>query len=211
MVLLRLVIQTRSHLLSCREATGGSAADTRHAETTQHWAERPLREALQILFGLELADAANLIESGAVYLERRRVASCAAPVRAGSHLRVHLQPKQHALPEKLTIVECAEEFVVCSKPSGVPVHPTVDSLQQNLLWAAAAQLRMRLLPTSRLDEGTSGLVPLARHPTEDATLQENTAQNLVLSPTTADTPSLDNMDSEAVKRRIEFEAGKAKR
>ena len=66
MVLLRLVIQTRSHLLSCREATGGSAADTRHAETTQHWAERPLREALQILFGLELADAANLIESGAV-------------------------------------------------------------------------------------------------------------------------------------------------
>ena len=170
MVLLRLVIQTRSHLLSCREATGGSAADTRHAETTQHWAERPLREALQILFGLELADAANLIESGAVYLERRRVTSCAAPVRAGSHLRVHLQPKQHALPEKLTIVECAEEFVVCSKPSGVPVHPTVDSLQQNLLWAAAAQLRMRLLPTSRLDEGTSGLVPLARHPTAAATL-----------------------------------------
>ena len=170
MVLLRLVIQTRSHLLSCREATGGSAADTRHAETTQHWAERPLREALQILFGLELADAANLIESGAVYLERRRATACAAPVRAGSHLRVHLQPKQHALPEKLTIVECAEEFVVCSKPCGVPVHPTVDSLQQNLLWAAAAQLRMRLLPTSRLDEGTSGLVPLARHPTEAATL-----------------------------------------
>ena len=60
--------------------------------------------------------------------------------------------------------------MVCSKPSGVPVHPTVDSLQQNLLCAAAAQLRMRLLPTSRLDEGTSGLVPLARHPTEDATL-----------------------------------------
>ena len=92
---------------------------------------------------------------------------------AGSQLRVHLQLKQHALPEKLTIVECAEEFVVCCKPSGVPVHPTVDSLQQNLLWAAAAQLRMRLLPTSRLDEGTSGLVRtacLARPVTEAATL-----------------------------------------
>lgn len=168
-VLLRLVIQTRSYLLSCHEATSGGA-DTRHAETTQHWVERPLRETLQLLFGLEDAAAASLIESGAVYLEQRRATACAAPVPAGSQLRVHLQPKQHALPEKLTIVECAEEFVVCSKPSGVPVHPTVDSLQQNLLWAAAAQLRMRLLPTSRLDEGTSGLVRLARPVVEAATL-----------------------------------------
>ena len=166
-VLPRLVIQTRSYLLSCHEATTGGA-DTRHAETTQHWVERPLSETLQLLFGLECAAAANLIESGAVYLEQRRATAITAPVPPGSHLRVHLQPKQHAVPEKLTIVACAEEYVVCSKPSGVPVHPTVDSLQQNLLWAAAAQLRMRLLPTSRLDEGTSGLVLRARHAMEAA-------------------------------------------
>jgi 23S rRNA-/tRNA-specific pseudouridylate synthase len=168
-VLPRLVIQTLSYLLSCHEATTGGA-DTRHAETTQHWVERPLSETLQLLFGLECAAAANLIESGAVYLEQRRATAITAPVPPGSHLRVHLQPKQHAVPEKLTIVACAEEYVVCSKPSGVPVHPTVDSLQQNLLWAAAAQLRMRLLPTSRLDEGTSGLVLRARHAMEAAAL-----------------------------------------
>ena len=161
-VLLRLVIQTRSFLLSFHEATGGGA-DTRHAETTRLWEERPLSESLQLLFGLQAAHAGHLIESGAVYLAQRRTTACAALVPPGSHLRVHLRPKQCALPEKLHVVECAEDFVVCCKPSGVPVHPTVDNLRHNLLWAAAAQLHMRLLPTSRLDEGTSGLVRLARH------------------------------------------------
>lgn len=140
----------------------GDGPDTRHATTTESWRERCLLSAVQYLFGLDAANAERLIGFGAVYLQDERAIDASMPVGPSARLRIHLKPRLYEMPPHLGVVACTEEFVICFKPSGVPIHPTLDNLPQNLLTAMSRQLRLSLLPTSRLDVETSGLVLLAR-------------------------------------------------
>ena len=152
---------THDYSLSCHESTG-DGADTRHATTSSRWQRRSLSSALECLYGLEEAEAVRLVEFGAIYLKGARETNADTPVPPEAYLRVHLRPRRFAVPAELPVVASTDEFVVCCKPSGLPVHPTVDNLAENLLCAMGAQLRQPLLPTSRLDVETSGAVVLAR-------------------------------------------------
>ena len=133
---LRLALVRPDCLLGvCHGASEGEGPDTRHVTTTDRWAERCLSTALQYLFGLDAPHAEELIEFGAVYLQDERATHASVSVGPSAHLRIHLKPRRYEIPQHLGVVACTDEFVVCLKPSGVPVHPTLDNLPQNLLTA----------------------------------------------------------------------------
>ena len=62
------------------------------------------------------------------------------------------------------------------KPAGVPTHAAMDNASQNALSALSAQLGVRLLPTSRLDVPTSGLLLLRAHRCVSVALQRRAAR-----------------------------------
>ena len=89
----------------------------------------------------------------------------AMAVPPAAYVRVHLRPKAvAAMPLEIRAVCGARhaDFVICAKPAGVPTHAAMDNASQNALSALSAQLGARLLPTSRLDVPTSGLLCFAR-------------------------------------------------
>lgn len=80
-------------------------------------------------------------------------------------LRVHQNPRRFCTdllkyPECL-IYECSD-FLIVNKPSGLPVHPTVDNTQENLVKLLSDLRQEHLHITHRLDIATSGLIFLAR-------------------------------------------------
>src|SRR4029079_6682078 len=82
-------------------------------------------------------------------------------VEIGAVVRIHLEPKRYSVDRedlRRRIVFENENFVVVDKPSGLPMHPTLDNLRENLLWA----FENRYFLTHRLDVPTSGLVVLAK-------------------------------------------------
>jgi len=113
------------------------------------------------------ARAAELIALGAVYNNGERVEKD-APVAPGDHLQVYLSPVRFpvgGIDWPSTIVEESDDFLVVSKPAGVPVHATADNLQDNLLFCLRAATGKTLLITQRLDTPVAGLVVLAKTPT----------------------------------------------
>ena len=107
-----------------------------------------------------------LLDLGAIYLNKVRLRENAR-VAVGDYIRLHPKPKRFATAavewaSRLVFVD--PEFVIVNKPSGVPVHATIDNLQENLIRALGSVVEGPLLVTHRLDTVTSGLVFLARTP-----------------------------------------------
>jgi 23S rRNA pseudouridine1911/1915/1917 synthase len=102
-----------------------------------------------------------LIEFGAVYVNHKRQTLRTTPVHAEDVIRVHFSPKRYPLDRqdlKARIIHENDEFIIVDKPSGLPMHPTLDNLAENLIAGFATQLFV----THRLDVPTSGLVLLAK-------------------------------------------------
>jgi 23S rRNA pseudouridine1911/1915/1917 synthase len=102
-----------------------------------------------------------LIEFGAVYVNRARVIDPQFIVGAEDVIRIHVNPKRYILDkEKIRsrIVFENDNFIVVDKPSGLPMHPTLDNLYENLLYA----FEVPVYVTHRLDVPTSGLVVVAK-------------------------------------------------
>jgi 23S rRNA pseudouridine1911/1915/1917 synthase len=109
-------------------------------------------------------EAQRLISFGAVYLDRQRVRSN-QPVFSGQYIRVHIQPKRFPVAGinwHSRIVVHNGDFVVVNKPSGVPVHATVDNACENVLYQLSDFLGTPLYITQRLDTEVSGLLVLAK-------------------------------------------------
>ena len=140
----------------------GQKGDTRHIKTGPAWEPRQLDATLQRLLSLDEARARATVDFGAVYLDGHRAMRADEVVLPDAYLRVHLEPKEVAMPSSLEVVCETDEFVVCNKPAGVPIHGTIDNLHQNVLSGMARQLGIELLVTSRLDMPTSGLLVLAK-------------------------------------------------
>lgn len=93
--------------------------------------------------------------------------SADAPVSAGAYIRVHTVqrtfPEIHNIDWVSRIITHGSEFLVVNKPSGVQCMPTVDNSQDCLTTAVQRALRLEtLLNTHRLDEGTEGVLVLAK-------------------------------------------------
>ncbi len=109
----------------------------------------------------DLKDLSFLINFGAVYVNNRRCNNPQTPVGPSDIVRVHVDPRRYPVSktdlEKRIIFE-NDHFAVVNKPAGLPMHPTLDNLHENLI----ASFGGRLLLTHRLDVPTSGLVVLAK-------------------------------------------------
>jgi len=117
------------------------------------------RQSLELFLGGKVLPW--LIEFGAVYVNHKRVVDPAFNVDPEDVIRVHTNPKRYNLDkEKIRsqITFQNEHFLVVNKPSGLPVHPTLDNLYENLLCA----FEFPVYVTHRLDVPTSGLVVVAK-------------------------------------------------
>ncbi|MCC6278149.1 MAG: RluA family pseudouridine synthase [Oligoflexia bacterium] len=103
----------------------------------------------------------DLLQLGAVYVNQERCLEGHQLVGPDDIVRVHHNPKRYDLGS-LKIGELVyyqdENFAVVLKPSGLPVHPTVDNIHENILSFLGASFYL----THRLDVPTSGLMVFAK-------------------------------------------------
>lgn len=126
-----------------------------------------LGDLLSEQLGLEQARTAELLHFGSIYLNHERLENSlkTVQIQQGDYIRVHQNPRRfpvQTVPWQNCIIEDNAHFIVINKPSGLPVHPTVDNTQENLCTLLANFLKIELFITSRLDLPTSGLLVFAK-------------------------------------------------
>lgn len=133
-----------------------------------HWVldkdEPSLVSAMAEITNRTASQFETLFHLGAVYIDKVR-AFAEMPLPAGAYVRCHLEPKRFdvvSIDWPSRIVHESDDFLVLNKPSGVPVHATVDNARENALTRLSEVLGKTLLITHRLDVPTSGLMVLAK-------------------------------------------------
>lgn len=124
----------------------------------------PISQCLADGLGLAPSRTAELLQWGAVYLNKKRTTED-RPVTSGDYLRVHLQPRRFPAAERdwrAHVVRETPDYIVVDKPADVPVPPTLDNLHENVLRQVSVALGEPLWITHRLDLPTRGLVVLAK-------------------------------------------------
>jgi 23S rRNA pseudouridine1911/1915/1917 synthase len=143
-----------------------------------------LTDVLKSNLKLDQAQAEFLCDIGAVYLNESRLKPCSKnmQISQGAYLRVHSKPRRFE-PTLVKFPECViyqdENLLVVNKPSGLPVHPTVDNTKENLLSLLQEQTGIELFVTHRLDVPTRGLIILAKNKTAQAFINHQLTDGLV--------------------------------
>lgn len=110
----------------------------------------------------------DLLHLGAIYLNGQRYVhdiNANPTIEAAAYLRIHTKPRRFATDEILNparFVYQNSDFIIFNKPAGVPCHPTVDNIQENLVTVLCNKLRIPLYITHRLDNPTEGLLLIAK-------------------------------------------------
>jgi 23S rRNA pseudouridine1911/1915/1917 synthase len=122
--------------------------------------------SLSHLQNLSAAHLRSLIHLGAVYINKKRERNPEAEVKKGEIIRIHLEPKRYPYDQlellKRIIFE-DKNFILINKPSGLPVHATLDNFHENLIAALHSAKNQPIFVTHRLDVPTSGLIVLAKN------------------------------------------------
>lgn len=99
---------------------------------------------------------------GGVYLNDSRI-FINSEIKDQDYLRIHTNPRRYPrIPLVKRVIIETDDILIVDKPSGLPCHPTVDNLRENLWFDLQDQLKQTLFPTHRLDVPTSGLMVLAK-------------------------------------------------
>lgn len=130
----------------------------------------PLEEVLEKALELNKQSTHFLLDLGAIYLNQKRLAQGPdqglTEINKDDYLRVHQTPRRFPV-QVFNYPDCVihedEDLLIINKPSGLPVHPTVDNTQENLLALLEKTRGEKLFITHRLDTGTSGLIIIARN------------------------------------------------
>ncbi len=105
-----------------------------------------------------------LLNQGSIWVQDQRLTRNIS-IPAGTYLRIHTDPRRYSVNTidwmKVIVFEDTD-FIVINKPSGVPVHATVDNSVENVLYQLAKVLRHPVHVTQRLDTPTSGLMVIAK-------------------------------------------------
>ncbi|MCB0393325.1 MAG: RluA family pseudouridine synthase [Bdellovibrionales bacterium] len=106
----------------------------------------------------------DLLAFGSIYKNERRYLANEQN-RLGDHFRVHIQPRRYNSLTKLnetSIVFRDDNLLVVDKPSGLPVHPMLDNIVENVISKLTPEFGP-LHTTHRLDIPTAGVLILARN------------------------------------------------
>ena len=138
--------------------------------------------ALSLITGVSRARAAELLDAGRVFIGKRVVGSRSRKIRTGEHLRVEgeVEPEpDHTLrPDpavEVPVVYSDPAVIVIDKPAGLVVHPGAGHREGTLVHGLLARFpELAVMATGetaerpgivhRLDQGTSGLLVVARTP-----------------------------------------------
>lgn len=123
----------------------------------------------------------ELLQLGCIYKNEKRLRPDVKneakniTILPGDVLRVHQNPRRFNKKlfqyPKCLILEHAD-FIIINKPSGLPVPPTVDNAQENLVQFLSECRKEQLHVTHRLDIATAGLMFFARSKTAQREFNE---------------------------------------
>ena len=151
------------------------------------------------------------------------------PLSAGDTLTVHIRetessPNIPPVDLPLCIVYEDEDIIVVNKPTGMPVHPSLNNYRNSLANALMYYYQQQGKPfifrcTNRLDRDTSGLTVVAKHMVSSGILSAMTARHKIrreylaivrghVTPPsgTIDAP-IGRVGTPLIERRIDFEHG----
>jgi 23S rRNA pseudouridine1911/1915/1917 synthase len=149
--------------------------------------------AVAMVADVSRAVAAELVETGRVWVDGAPVASGRVPLRQGAVLTVELPETVPATPAaepgvRFSVVHADADVAVIDKPAGLVVHPGAGHAEGTLvggllaafpdlaeLVAAGVCAADRPGIVHRLDKGTSGLLAVARSPDAYRSLVEQLA------------------------------------
>ena len=123
-----------------------------------------LADALLSSLEISADEIKSLILLGSVYVEGKRTVENKF-VEEGDYVRVHTKPRRFPKNDydwNDRIIFEDENFLIVDKPSGLPVHPSVDNILENLQQYVSDFLNCEIYITHRLDVPTSGLIVLAK-------------------------------------------------
>jgi len=161
--------------------------------TVQNWkfivetAEAHLRldQLVSARTGLSRRKAREVLKLGGVQVDKKRVRVASKEVAPGSEIRVALDDALGAPPDfEVPVVYEDPWLLVVNKPAGVPTQGTQASDRHDLLALLARQRPgERLILCHRLDQGTSGVLVLAKDPKADlgSQFQARTLQKIYLA------------------------------
>ncbi|MBO9665616.1 MAG: RluA family pseudouridine synthase [Bdellovibrio sp.] len=135
-----------------------------------------VRDVLLSISDLDSQQIDFLLNLGAIYLNHRRLTENSS-VSNGDYLRVHTKPRRFPKGDinfRERVIFENDHFVLVNKPSGIPVHGSVDNLRENVQSYVEEAVACKLLITHRLDVPTNGLIVYAK------TLEFQTAFNKLL-------------------------------
>jgi 23S rRNA pseudouridine1911/1915/1917 synthase len=125
----------------------------------------PLIDAILGTLEIPGEDLLALLKLGSVYLEGERLHDN-VHIEEGAYVRVHTKPRRFPPNDydwKERILFEDENFIVVDKPPGLPVHASVDNVEENLQKYLSEYLKAEVYITHRLDVPTSGLLLLAKN------------------------------------------------
>jgi 23S rRNA pseudouridine1911/1915/1917 synthase len=144
-----------------------------------------LDQLVSLRTGLSRRKAREVLKLGGVQVDKRRVRVAGKLVPAGSEIRVALDDTLSAVPElELDVVFEDEWLLVLNKPAGLATQGTQASDRHDLL-ALVTRKRpdSKLILCHRLDQGTSGVLVLAKDPRANLgnLFQERTLKKVYLA------------------------------
>ena len=107
----------------------------------------------------------RLLDLGAVYLNQKRIQK-EFVLDSNDFVRIHLLPRRYNISRfhnGKPIVFETNDYMVVSKPAGLPVHPTVDNVKENLLSCLQTRFARPIFNIHRLDVETTGLILFAKN------------------------------------------------
>lgn len=106
----------------------------------------------------------GLLHQGAVFVDGRRQRQNTS-LQSGQIVRLHTRPKKYrwAVGPLVDRIVFEDEFLlVLDKPSGLPVHATLDNYVENAKYVLEQETQKTVYSTHRLDIPTEGLLIFAK-------------------------------------------------